>query len=66
MATAEDLELAELEHHWGGAYHIGVQDGTWWARRRDGKGGQLTAPDAEALYQAIYADYRANPVSRDA
>lgn len=60
----ELAELAELEYHWGEAYRLGVQDGTWWARRRDGRGGQLTAPDAEALAEAIRADYRANPVPR--
>ena len=59
------ITLAELEHHWGGAYRVGVQGGTWWARRRDRRNGLLTEPDAEALLAAIREDYQADPVSRD-
>ena len=65
MTAAESWELAELEHHWGDAYRIGVQDGAWWARRRDGRGGLLTAPDAEALLGAVRADYWRERVRRD-
>jgi hypothetical protein len=66
MRDADNQELAELVHHWGEAYRIGVQGGTWWARRRDGRNGQLTAPDPAALLAAIREDYRRDPVSRDA
>ena len=62
--TAQSWTLAELRHHWGEAYEITDRPG-WRARRRDGKGGWLTAPDAEALVTVIRADYRADPVSRD-
>ena len=56
--------LAELRYHWGEAYEITDRPG-WRARRRDGKGGWLTAPDPEALAVVIRADYQADPVSRD-
>ena len=56
--------LVELRDHWGSAYEITDRPG-WRARRRDGKGGWITAPDAEALLGAIRADYQADPVSRD-
>lgn len=61
----ENEQLEELRHHWGEAYEITDRPG-WRARRRDGKGGWITADDAEALLAAIRADYRADPVSRDA
>jgi hypothetical protein len=35
--------LDALRWHWGTAYEIGVDDGQWWYRRRDGKGGRETA-----------------------
>ena len=56
-------ELDELRHHWGEAYQI--TGWPWRARRLDGKGTWFTAPDAEALTEAIRADYAADPVSRD-
>ena len=58
-------DLDELRHHWGDAYHLDADGGRWRAKRRDGKGDWLTAPDAEALLELIRADYRADPVSRD-
>jgi hypothetical protein len=65
VATADSRELAELRHHWGEAYDLGVQGGTWRAKRRDDKGGWFTAEDPQALIEAIRADYQADPVSRD-
>jgi hypothetical protein len=57
-------ELDELlRWHYGDAYTIFSDP--WRARRRDGKGGWLTADDPEALLQAIREDYRRDPVSRD-
>jgi hypothetical protein len=57
--------LAELEFHWGSAYHLAVIDGVCTARRRDGKGGTLTGPDPEGLRLQILADYAALRVPRD-
>ncbi len=62
--TGESGELAELRHHWGEAYVITDRPG-WRAKRRDGRGGWITAPDAGALVEVIRADYQADPVSRD-
>jgi hypothetical protein len=58
--------LAALRWGWGEAYRIGwdpVRE--WWATRRDGKGGDITAGDEDQLWRAIVADYTACPVSRD-
>ena len=56
--------LAELRDHWGSAYEITDRPG-WRARRRDGKGGWITASGPEALLGAIREDYRSDPVRRD-
>ena len=57
--------LDELEFHWGSAYHIAVADGTYTARRMDGKGVSLTDPLPAGLLLRIQADYAAMPVPRD-
>ena len=57
--------LAELEYHWGSAYHLAVIDGACTARRRDGKGSTLTDPAPEGLRLQILADYAAMRVPRD-
>jgi hypothetical protein len=57
--------LAELEFHWGSAYHLAILDGICTARRRDGKGGTLTSPVPEGLRLLIVADYAAMPVPRN-
>jgi hypothetical protein len=57
--------LAELEFHWGSAYHLAVIDGVWSARRRDGKGATLTDRVPEGLRLLIRADYAATPVPRN-
>ena len=60
-----DWELGELVHHWGEAYAITrPEPGVWLAQRRDTRA-VLRAATAEALSEAIRADYRADPVSRD-
>lgn len=60
-----DWELAELEHHWGEAYAITrPEPGVWLAQRRDNRA-VLRAATAEALSEAIRADYQADPVNRD-
>jgi Homeodomain-like domain len=51
--------LAELRHHWGDAYVIEERPG-WRARRRDGRGGWITARDAEALLLATALKAAAN------
>jgi hypothetical protein len=57
--------LDELEFHWGSAYHIGVADGMYTARRLDGKGVPLADPLPAGLRLRIQADYAAMPVPRD-
>jgi hypothetical protein len=58
-------ELDELRFHWGSAYDIGVTGRAYTARRRDGKGGALTAAGPDELHRLIVADYGADPVPRD-
>jgi hypothetical protein len=60
-----DSELEELRWHWDDEYEIGHDDERGWrARRRDGLGGDLTAPDPDGLYGEISADYALRPVPR--
>jgi hypothetical protein len=59
-------QLDELRHHWGEAYSIMAGRDGWRAKRRDGRGGWIVRDTAEALWEAIRADYRRDPVSRDA
>jgi hypothetical protein len=61
----EQEQLAELRHHWGSAYSILVNRDGWQAKRKDGRGDWIMRPDADALTDAIRADYRRQPVSRD-
>ena len=65
VRPADADALAELEFHWGSAYHLAVIDGACTARRRDGKGGTLTDPTPEGLRLQILADYAAMRVPRD-
>lgn len=65
VQPADPGALAELEYHWGSAYHLAVIDGAYTARRRDGKGDTLTDPDPEGLRLQILADYAALRVPRD-
>jgi hypothetical protein len=65
VPTAETWTLGELRWHWGGAYEITNRGPGWRARRKDGLGGWLAAPDPRALVEMIRADYQRDPVSRD-
>ena len=56
--------LDDLRWHWGDAYEITDMPG-WRARRRDGKGDWITAPDAGTLADRISQDYTQEPVSRN-
>jgi hypothetical protein len=63
---AERAVLEALQWHWGEVYHIGVDDGQWWFRRRDGKGGTETATTPDQLRTQMSIDYFTFPVNRDA
>jgi hypothetical protein len=64
-AAAGRDALEALRWHWGDAYEIGFDDERGWhARRRDGLGGWLTAPDSDDLFGVIAADYALKPVPR--
>lgn len=57
-------DLADLRHHWGGAYVIDhPAPGCWQAVRRDGKG-TICADNPELLREMVRADYQAAPVPR--
>jgi hypothetical protein len=59
-----DHDLAEIRYHYGRAYEVGWEDGTFWFRRRD-NGGTLQCSTAAALLAEIRADYGVMPVSRE-
>ena len=64
--TADKYALDALRWDWGDAYEIGCDDERgWWARRRDGRGDDLTAADPDKLYAVIADDYGLMPVGRD-
>ena len=64
--SANDLALEALCFDWESAYDIGYDAARrYWARRRDGLGGDLTGEDAEALRSRIRADYIMKPLPRD-
>ena len=66
-AAFDESALADLRYGWGEAYRIGWDPRRgWWANRRDGKGDDITADSADALWDVIYADYTASPVRRKA
>lgn len=58
-------DLAALRWHWGDAYEIGCDDGTWWYERRDGIGDRERAGDPVELYRMITGDYEFRPVRGD-
>jgi hypothetical protein len=65
--TPDERALEALRWNWGEAYRIGwdvARD--WWANRRDGLGGDITAADPDELRAAILADYTLKPVPRAA
>src|ERR1700722_10945046 len=50
---AGDSALAALRWGWGEAYRIGHDAARgWWAHRRDNLGGDITADEPDALWQA--------------
>jgi hypothetical protein len=63
---ANAATLQALRYGWGDAYTIGHDDENGWhARRRDGRGGELTAHGPDELWAEIHADYDREPVPRD-
>ncbi len=62
--AALDRRLLEaLEWNWGEAYEFRAGE-VWTARRRDGLGGLIEAPDPEGLRAGVLADYLLKPVPR--
>ena len=55
--------LAELRHHYRGAYSIQGEGSIWIAVRSDGKG-SFRADSAEGLLDLIRADSASSPVPR--
>ena len=58
-------DLAQLRYHWGEAYEIGWDSGSFWFRRRD-NGAMLQCSTAVALWGEIRRDYSAMPATRGA
>jgi hypothetical protein len=61
----QQAALDALVWNWGTAYEIGVDDGQWWYRRRDGKGGRETATTPDDLRTMIITEYSIYPVPRE-
>jgi hypothetical protein len=65
LTGADQDALAALRFRWGEAYRIGWDPVRgWWARRRDNIGDDITADDADGLWNAIREDYTLKPVPR--
>jgi hypothetical protein len=64
-ASGGNAGLEALRFDWGDAYRIGVSGAEWNARRRDGRGGELTSAGPDDLRAQIIADYSRQPVPRD-
>jgi hypothetical protein len=65
MTGADQDALVRLRYGWGDAYRIGWGPARgWWAQRRDNIGSDITAADADGLWQAIHEDYDLKPVPR--
>ncbi|HTR90360.1 MAG TPA: hypothetical protein VMI73_01310 [Trebonia sp.] len=65
-AKLDDDALNAIRYGWGDAYDIGYDQARgYWARRRDGLGGDITADSPDAIWQAILDDYTLKPVPRD-
>jgi len=63
-ANGQALEVLRLE--WGQFYRVGWDAVRgWWARRRDGLGGDITADDPGELRTAVSEDYALKPVPRE-
>jgi hypothetical protein len=60
----QQAALEALQWNWGEPYDIGVDDGQWWYRRRDGLGGTETAATPDSLRNKIINDYTDLPVRR--
>jgi hypothetical protein len=55
------VALDLLTQIWGSAYDTGCDAGTWWYRRKDGKGGTHTASSPGELHQMIADDHAFMP-----
>jgi hypothetical protein len=58
-----NVTLTYLKFHWGSAYKISYRMAYWYARRRDNQR-VISAVSAEALLDAIRADYLRERVPR--
>ena len=63
--TADEQVLEALRLEWGQSYRVGCDDERgWWAQRRDGLGGDITAEAPDELNTALSEDYALKPVPR--
>jgi hypothetical protein len=60
----EKTALEELLWSWGEVFEIGVDDGTWWYRRRDGQGTTGQADNPDDLRAQMARDYCLDPAPR--
>ena len=58
----EDHALDALRLTWGSRYELGVGLDGFWARRRDGLGGEILAAEPDDLHRLIGVDEETCPV----
>ncbi len=58
----EDRALEVLQLTWGSRYELGVGLDGFWARRRDGLGGEILAAGPDDLHRLIRVDEETCPV----
>jgi len=59
---SDQAALEALLLDWSEVYDIGIDDGQWWYRRKDRKGGTETARTPDDLRVQIAQDYTIRPV----
>jgi hypothetical protein len=52
-----DMDLSGMTWHWGDAYSISMENGTWTAIPLEDPDASLTANSADGLRELIRADY---------
>ena len=57
----EDHALEALRHGWDDVYEFGAGLDGYWARRRDGLGGDLVDEDPGELRRRVHEDYAMKP-----
>lgn len=60
--ASNDQVVDALKHDWDGAYEFGVGGEGYWARRRDGLGGEMINGDPGELRRMVAEDHATHPL----